>query len=39
MRHDVRDNIVEYVYVIVGAAVIAIGFNVFYYQIKSLQVG
>jgi len=29
MRHDVRDNIVEYVYVIVGAAVIAIGFNVF----------
>ncbi|MFK5707742.1 MULTISPECIES: YitT family protein [Lysinibacillus] len=29
MKHDVRDSIVEYVYVIVGAAVIAIGFNVF----------
>ncbi|MBD8522798.1 YitT family protein [Lysinibacillus sp. FSL R7-0073] len=29
MRHDVRENIVDYVYVIVGAAVIAIGFNVF----------
>jgi len=29
MRHDVRENIVEYVYVIIGAAVIAIGFNVF----------
>lgn len=29
MKHDVRDNIVEYVYVIVGAAIIAIGFNVF----------
>ncbi|KPN97894.1 YitT family protein [Lysinibacillus sp. ZYM-1] len=29
MKHDVRENIVEYVYVIVGAAVIAIGFNVF----------
>lgn len=29
MKHDVRDSIVEYVYVIVGAAIIAIGFNVF----------
>ncbi len=29
MKHDVRENIVDYVYVIVGAAVIAIGFNVF----------
>lgn len=29
MKHDVRDSIVEYVYVIVGAAVIAVGFNVF----------
>ncbi|UXJ68245.1 YitT family protein [Lysinibacillus fusiformis] len=29
MNHDVRENIVDYVYVIVGAAVIAIGFNVF----------
>jgi len=29
MKHDVRESIVEYVYVIVGAAVIAIGFNVF----------
>lgn len=29
MRHDVRESIVEYVYVIIGAAVIAIGFNVF----------
>ncbi|MEQ6357533.1 YitT family protein [Lysinibacillus sp. M3] len=27
--HDVRESIVEYVYVIVGAAIIAIGFNVF----------
>ena len=29
MKHNVRDSIVEYVYVIVGAAIIAIGFNVF----------
>lgn len=29
MKPDVRDSIVEYVYVIVGAAIIAIGFNVF----------
>lgn len=29
MKHDVRESIVEYVYVIVGAAIIAIGFNVF----------
>ncbi|MEY2363388.1 YitT family protein [Lysinibacillus capsici] len=29
MKHDVRDSIVEYAYVIVGAAIIAIGFNVF----------
>lgn len=29
MKHDVRDSIVEYLYVIVGAAIIAIGFNVF----------
>ncbi|MGE7111098.1 YitT family protein [Lysinibacillus sp. NPDC047702] len=29
MKHDVRESIVEYVYVIVGAAVIAIGFNIF----------
>lgn len=29
MKHDVRDSIVEYVYVIVGAAIIAISFNVF----------
>ncbi|MGY4797324.1 YitT family protein [Lysinibacillus sp. FSL K6-0057] len=29
MKHDVRDSIVEYVYVIVGAAIIAVGFNVF----------
>lgn len=29
MKHDVRENIVDYVYVIVGATVIAIGFNVF----------
>lgn len=29
MKHDVRDSIVEYMYVIVGAAIIAIGFNVF----------
>ena len=29
MKHDIRESIVEYVYVIVGAAVIAIGFNVF----------
>ncbi|AVK86053.1 hypothetical protein C3943_22410 [Lysinibacillus sp. B2A1] len=29
MKHDVRESIVEYVYVIIGAAVIAIGFNVF----------
>ncbi|MGE7695689.1 YitT family protein [Lysinibacillus sp. NPDC094177] len=29
MNHDVRESIVEYVYVIVGAAIIAIGFNVF----------
>jgi len=29
MKHDVRDSIVEYVYVIVGATIIAIGFNVF----------
>lgn len=29
MKHDVRDSIVEFVYVIVGAAIIAIGFNVF----------
>ncbi|MGE7673554.1 YitT family protein [Lysinibacillus sp. NPDC094403] len=29
MNHDVREGIVEYVYVIVGAAIIAIGFNVF----------
>ncbi|WP_421924972.1 YitT family protein [Lysinibacillus capsici] len=29
MKHDVRDSIVEYVYIIVGAAIIAIGFNVF----------
>ena len=27
--HDVRESIVEYVYVVVGAAIIAIGFNVF----------
>jgi len=27
--HNVRESIVEYVYVIVGAAIIAIGFNVF----------
>ncbi|MGE7929443.1 YitT family protein [Lysinibacillus xylanilyticus] len=27
--HDVRESIMEYVYVIVGAAIIAIGFNVF----------
>lgn len=27
--HDVRESIVEYVYVIVGAAIIAVGFNVF----------
>jgi len=27
--HDVRESIMEYVYVVVGAAIIAIGFNVF----------
>ncbi|KOS64064.1 YitT family protein [Lysinibacillus sp. FJAT-14222] len=27
--HDVRESIVEYVYVIAGAAIIAIGFNIF----------
>ncbi|MFF2177945.1 YitT family protein [Lysinibacillus sp. NPDC058147] len=27
--HDVRESVMEYVYVIVGAAIIAIGFNVF----------
>lgn len=27
--HDVRESIMEYVYVIIGAAIIAIGFNVF----------
>ncbi|MEK5233192.1 YitT family protein [Lysinibacillus sp. FSL K6-0232] len=29
MKHDMKESIVEYVYVIIGAAIIAIGFNVF----------
>lgn len=29
MKHDMKESIVEYVYVIIGALIIAIGFNVF----------
>ncbi|WP_341300327.1 YitT family protein [Lysinibacillus sp. FSL H8-0500] len=29
MKHDMKESIIEYVYVMIGAAVIAIGFNVF----------